>query len=252
LDPNPDKVNEIVGKFAVELGASMQGPAILIGEQLGLYKALSAKGPMTPKALAEDTATAERYIREWLAGQAAGGYVNYDAATGKYAMTPEQVFTLANEDSPVYIPGAFYLVSSIYKDRGKIADAFRTGKGLGWHEHHNDLFLGTHKFFRSSYLTNLVGSWLPSLDGVVGKLEAGALVADVGCGYGSSTIIMAKAFPKSRFFGYDYHLESIEWARNAAVTEGVSGNTTFEAALAKDYPRNGFDLVTYFDCLNDM
>ncbi len=245
-------MNEIIGKFVTELGASMQGPAILIGEQLGLYKALSANGPLTPEELAKKTGTSERYVREWLAGQAAGGYVNYDSATGKYVMTPEQTFTLANEDSPVYIPGAFYIVSSVYKDRGKLADVFRTGKGFGWHEHHNDLFLGTQKFFRPGYLANLVSSWLPSLDGVVEKLKVGARVADVGCGYGSSTAIMAKAFPKSRFIGYDYHLESIEWAKNVAVTEGVSGNTTFEVALAKQYPGKDFDLVTFFDCLHDM
>ncbi len=235
-----------------EFGASMQGPAILIGEQLGLYKALSAHGPLTPDELAKETGTSERYVREWLAGQAAGGYVNYDSATGKYVMTTEQTFTLANEDSPVYIPGAFYIVSSVYKDRGKLADAFRSGKGFGWHEHHNDLFLGVQKFFRPGYLANLVSSWLPSLDGVVEKLKAGARVADVGCGYGASTVIMAKAFPKLRFIGYDYHLESIEWAKNAAVTEGVSGNTTFEVSLAKNYPGKEFDLVTFFDCLHDM
>jgi len=252
LAVNQDKLNQLIGKFATELGASVQGPAVLIGEQLGLYKALSAHGPLTSAELAKKTDTAERYVREWLAGQAAGGYINYDASTGKYMMTPEQAFTLANEDSPVYIPGAFYLVSSIYKDRGKLAEIFRTGKGMGWHEHHNDLFIGTHKFFRPGYLANLVSSWLPSLEGVIAKLEKGAVVADVGCGYGSSTIIMAKAFPKSKFFGYDYHLESIEWARNVAVTEGVAGNTTFEAALAKEYPRNEFDLVTFFDCLHDM
>lgn len=251
LSINQDKLNEIIGRFAAELGASVQGPNILIGEQLGLYKEL-AKGPLTPEELAKKTGTAERYIREWLAGQSAGGYVNYDAKTGKYMMTPEQAFTLANEDSPVYIPGAFYGVSSLYKDRVKLADAFRTGKGVGWHEHHNDLFIGTDKFFRPGYLANLVPSWLPSLEGVIPKLKEGALVADVGCGYGSSTIIMAKAFPKSRFVGYDYHLESIEWAKNCAVTEGVSGNTTFEVALAKNYPRNGFDLVAFFDCLHDM
>jgi SAM-dependent methyltransferase len=249
---NQDKLNEMIGRFATELGASAQGPAILIGEQLGLYKAISESGPVTSEELAKKTGTAERYVREWLAGQAAGGYINYDAPSGRYMMTPEQVFTLANEDSPVYIPGAFYLISSVYKDRGKIAEAFRTGKGIGWHEHHNDLFIGTHKFFRPSYLANLVSSWLPSLDGVVQKLKNGALVADVGCGYGASTAIMAKAFPKSKFYGYDYHLESIEWAKNVAVTEGVSGNTTFEVALAKDYPRKNFDLVTFFDCLHDM
>ncbi len=252
LGVNQDKLNEIIGKFVTELGASMQGPAIIIGEQLGLYKALSANGPLTPDELAKKTGTSERYVREWLNGQAAGGYVNYDSATGKYVMTPEQTFTLANEDSPVYIPGAFYIVSSIYKDRGKLADAFRTGKGFGWHEHHNDLFLGTQKFFRPGYLANLVSSWLPSLDGVVQKLKAGARVADVVCGYCSSTVIMAKAFPKSRFIGYDYHLESIEWAKNVAVTEGVSANTTFEAALAKEYSGKDFDLVTFFDCLHDM
>jgi 2-polyprenyl-3-methyl-5-hydroxy-6-metoxy-1,4-benzoquinol methylase len=178
--------------------------------------------------------------------------VNYDPATGKYSMTPEQTFTLANEDSPVYIPGVFYVISSLYKDRGKIADAFRTGKGLGWHEHHNDLFLGVYKFFRPGYLANLVSAWLPSLEGVMPKLEAGARVADVGCGYGASTVIMAKAFPKSRFFGYDYHLESIEWARDAAVTGGVSNNTTFEVATAKDYRGEGYDLVAFFDCFHDM
>jgi len=242
----------MIGRFATELGASMQGPAILIGEQLGLYKALSASGPVTSEELAKKAGLAERYVREWLAGQAAGGYVNYDAASGKYMMTPEQTFTLANEDSPVYIPGAFYLISSIYKDRAKIADAFRSGKGIGWHEHHNDLFIGTHKFFRPGYLANLVSSWLPTLDGVVQKLNDGATVADIGCGYGSSTVIMAKAFPKSQFFGYDYHLESIEWAKEVADRAGVSGNTTFEVALAKDYPCKDFDLVTFFDCLHDM
>jgi len=242
----------MVEKFVAELGASVQGPAILIGEQLGLYKALSANGPMNSKELAEKTGTGERYVREWLAGQAAGGYVNYDGSTGKYSMTPEQSFTLANEDSPVYIPGAFYVVSSLYKDRGKLADVFRTGKGFGWHEHHNDLFLGVYKFFRPGYLPNLVSSWLPSLEGVVSKLQSGARVADVGCGYGSSTVIMAQAFPKSRFFGFDYHLESIEWARNASVTAGVSGNTTFEVATAKDYRGTDYDLVAFFDCFHDM
>jgi SAM-dependent methyltransferase len=252
LEINQDKLNAIVEKFVVELGACMQGPAILIGEQLGLYKALAAGGPMVPEELAKKTLTGERYVREWLAGQAAGGYINYDASTGKYSMTPEQIFTLANEDSPVYIPGAFYAVSSLYKDRGKLADAFRTGKGFGWHEHHNDLFLGTYKFFRPGYLANLVSSWLPSLEGVEEKLKAGARVADVGCGYGSSTVIMAKAFPKSKFFGYDYHLESIEWARNAAVTADVSDNTTFEVATAKNYRGNDYDLVAFFDCFHDM
>jgi SAM-dependent methyltransferase len=252
MSVDQEKLNQFIGKFLNDLGAAVQGSTILIGEQLGLYKAVAANGPVTPKELAEKTGTAERYIREWLAGQAAGGYLNYDPSTGKYTMSPEQKFTLANEDSPVYIPGAFYTVASVYKDERKLADAFRTGKGFGWHEHHNDLFIGTKKFFRPGYLANLVSSWLPSLNGVVPKLQAGAKVADVGCGYGASTIIMAKAFPKSKFIGYDYHLESIEAARNDAISEDVVGNTDFEVALAKDYPGKDFDLVTFFDCLHDM
>jgi 2-polyprenyl-3-methyl-5-hydroxy-6-metoxy-1,4-benzoquinol methylase len=248
-----DKLNQFVGKFVSDLGASVHGPTILLGEQLGLYKALAAaKGPMTPKELADKTSTSERYIREWLAGQAASGYVNHDATTGKFSMSPEQAFTLASEDSPVYIPGAFYIVASLYRDHRKLAEAYRTGKGFGWHEHHNDLFLGTQKFFKPGYLANLVSSWLPSLEGVVPKLQRGARVADVGCGHGASTIIMAKAFPKSNFVGYDYHLESIEMARNISVTEGVTGNTDFEVALAKDYKGGDYDLVTFFDCLHDM
>ena len=247
-----DKLNQFLGKFVADAGASIHGPTVLIGEQLGLYKVLAASGPMTSEELAKKTSTNERHIREWLAGQAASGYVNYNSSTGKYSMSPEQEFTLANEDSPVYIPGIFYSIGAIYKDQRKIADAYKTGKGLGWHEHHNDLFIGTKKFFRPGYLANLVGSWLPSLEGVVPKLKAGARVADVGCGLGASTIIMAKAFPKSKFVGYDYHLESIEWARNDSVTEGVTANADFEQAYAKNYPGKDYDLVTFFDCLHDM
>jgi len=246
-----DKLNQFVSKFVGDLGASIHGPSVLIGEQLGLYKAL-ADGPLAPDDLARKTGIAERYAREWLAAQAASGYVNYDAVTGRFWMTPEQKFTLTNEDSPVYIPGAFYVVASLYKDQRKLVDTYRSGKGFGWHEHHNDLFLGTLKFFKPGYIANLVSSWLPSLEGVVSKLQEGATVADVGCGYGASTIIMAKAFPKSKFIGYDYHLESIETARNASITAGVTENTDFEVALAKDYKSKDLDLVTFFDCLHDM
>ena len=239
-------------KFVGDLGASAHGPSILIGEQLGLYKTLAASGALTPKELAEKTGTAERYIREWLSAQAASGYVNFDAATGKYMMSPEQAFTLTNEDSPVYIPGAYYIVSAMYKDERKLSDVYKSGKGFGWNEHSYDLFQGTKKFFKPGYIANLVSAWLPSLDGVVNKLQSGASVADVGCGLGASTIIMAKAFPKSKFIGYDYHLESIEGARNDSYSAGVTSNTDFEVALAKNYPRKDLDLVTFFDCLHDM
>ncbi len=167
-------------------------------------------------------------------------------------MTPEQAFALTVEDNPVYIPGVYYTIGSVYKDQRKIAEAIKSGKGFGWHEHHNDLFIGTKKFFRPGYLANLVSSWLPSLEGVVPKLEAGARVADVGCGLGASTIIMAKAFPKSKFIGFDYHLESIEWAQNDAVTASVTPNTDFEVATAKDFRGKDYDLICFFDCLHDM
>jgi ubiquinone/menaquinone biosynthesis C-methylase UbiE len=252
MEVNPDKLNAFVGKFINDLGAAMSGPSILIGEQLGLYKALASGPPVTSEELAQKTGTAERYLREWLAGQAAGGYVEFDSRSKRYSMTPEQNFTLAMEDSPAYLPGALYIVSSVYKDQRKIAEAIRTGKGFGWGEHHVDLFTGTRRFFRPGYIANLTSSWLPSLEGAVSKLEAGARVADVGCGLGASTIIMAKAFPKSQFIGYDFHAESIEWARNEAVTAGVADNTDFEVASAKEFPGKDYDLVTFFDCLHDM
>jgi len=249
---NPEKLNAFMGRFVQDLGAAFHGASVLIGEQLGLYKALAAAGPSTSTELAHRTGVGERYLREWLAAQAASGYVEYDPATSRYSMTPEQKFALTEEDSPAYIPGAFYSVGSVYKDERKIADAIRAGKGFGWHEHHNDLFVGTRKFFRPGYLANLVSGWLPSLEGVVPKLQSGAQVADVGCGLGASTIIMAKAFPKSKFLGFDYHLESIEWARNDAVTQGVAQNADFEVAMAKDFRGKNYDLVTFFDCLHDM
>jgi 2-polyprenyl-3-methyl-5-hydroxy-6-metoxy-1,4-benzoquinol methylase len=249
---NPDKLNAFMGRFVQDLGAAFHGSSVLIGEQLGLYKSLAAAGPSTAAEMAERTGVGERYLREWLSAQAASGYVEYDAASGRFSMTPEQAFALTEEDSPAYIPGAFYSVGSVYKDERKIAEAIRAGKGFGWHEHHNDLFVGTRKFFRPGYLANLVSAWLPSLDGVVAKLQAGAEVADVGCGLGASTMIMAKAFPKSHFIGYDYHLESIEWARNDAVSQGVTQNADFEVATAKDFRGKDYDLVTLFDCLHDM
>jgi 2-polyprenyl-3-methyl-5-hydroxy-6-metoxy-1,4-benzoquinol methylase len=249
---DPEKLNQFIGKFLGDVGAAIQGPSILIGEQLGLYRALAADGPLTSEGLATKTGIPERYAREWLAGQAASGYVEYDAAAKRYWMTPEQAFALTVEDNPVYMPGVFYSIASVYKDQRKIAEAIKAGKGFGWHEHQNDLFIGTKKFFRPGYLANLVSSWLPSLESVVPKLQAGARVADVGCGLGASTIIMAKAFPKSKFIGFDYHLESIEWAQNDAFTEKVTQNTDFEVAAAKNFRGPPYDLVTFFDCLHDM
>jgi 2-polyprenyl-3-methyl-5-hydroxy-6-metoxy-1,4-benzoquinol methylase len=246
------KLNALVGKFVTEMGAAATGPSILLGEQLGLYRALRDAGPSTSQELAAKAGIRERYVREWLASQAASGYVEYDAKAGRFFLTPEQAMVMTDENSPVYIPGAYYTVASLYKDQRNVTEAIRQGKGFGWHEHHNDLFLGTKKFFRPGYLHNLVGSWLPSLEGVVPKLAAGGSVADVGCGLGSSTIIMAKAFPKTKFIGFDYHLESIEWARNDAVSEGVVGNTDFEVATAASYRGKGYDLVAFFDCLHDM
>ena len=191
-------------------------------------------------------------MREWLSAQAASGYVMYDHLSGKFWMSPEQVFTLADESSPAYLPGAFYIASAVAKDEPKLIEAFKTGKGVGWHEHDSNLFRGTEKFFRPGYSANLVSSWLPALDGVVAKLEKGAEVADIGCGHGASTIIMAKAYPKSRFIGYDYHGPSIEVARAAAKKEGVDDRVTFEVASAKTYSGTEFDLVTVFDALHDM
>ncbi|HUK50400.1 MAG TPA: methyltransferase domain-containing protein [Terriglobales bacterium] len=247
-----DKMNEFVAKFVNDVGAVAHGVTILIGERLGLYKAMGAAGPVSPKELAQNTGTSERYIREWLAAQAASGYVSFDPRNGKYFLTPEQAFALTNEGGPMYVPGVFQIAAAIYKDEPKITEAFRTGKGIGWHEHHPDLFEGTQKFFRPNYVGNLVSSWLPALDGMLQKLEKGAHVADVGCGYGASTILMAKTYPKSTFIGYDYHPASIEQARKIAERDGLSNNLKFEIASAKGYPGKDFDMVGFFDCLHDM
>jgi 2-polyprenyl-3-methyl-5-hydroxy-6-metoxy-1,4-benzoquinol methylase len=247
-----EKLNQFVGKFLGDVGAALHGPSVLIGEQLGLYKGLAAGGRQSSEELSKGTGISERYVREWLAGQAASGFIEYDSAAKKYWMTPEQAFALTVEDNPVYMPGVYYTIAAAYKDQRKLAEAIKAGKGFGWHEHNNDLFVGTRKFFRPGYLANLVSSWLPSLEGVVPKLEAGARVADVGCGLGASTIIMAKAYPKSKFIGFDYHAESIEWARNEAETEKVTPSTDFEVSSAKDFRGKDYDLVTFFDCLHDM
>ena len=247
-----DKLNAFLMKFVGDFGAALHASTVLVGEKLGLYKALAEGNGLSPAELAGKTRTMERYVREWLSAQAAAGYVMYDSKTSKYSMSPEQVFTLADEKSPAYLPGAFYIAASMFKDEAGITEAFRTGKGFGWEQHSTDLFQGAEKFFRPAYAGNLVSSWLPALDGVVAKLKNGAMVADVGCGYGASTMIMAEAFPKSRFVGYDFHKPSIDYARKTASANHLSDRVSFEQAKAQDYPKKDFDLVTFFDCLHDM
>jgi SAM-dependent methyltransferase len=249
LDMN--KLNAFIGQFVTDLGASVHAGMVVIGEKLGLYKALAAR-PMGSAELAAKTHTDERYLREWLASQAAGGYVTYDEKSGKFSLSQEQAFTLANEESPAYLPGAFELALASLAAVPRIADSFRTGKGMGWHEHEDGVFHGCEKFFRPGYAANLVSTWIPSLRDVKEKLEAGARVADVGCGKGASTLLLAKAFPKSKFFGFDYHGKSIEAAREYAKRDGIADRVSFEVAKAKEYPGKDYDFVAVFDCLHDM
>jgi len=246
-----EKLNAFVGQFVGDLGAAVHTGMVVIGEKLGLYKAL-ANGPLNSAELASKTGTDERYVREWLASQAAGGYITYNEKTRTFSLSEEQAFALANEDSPAYFPGAFQLALGSLAAVDRIAESFRSGAGMGWHEHDEAVFHGCEKFFRPGYAANLVSSWIPSLNGVKEKLERGASVADVGCGKGSSTILMAKAFPKSKFFGFDYHDKSIEAARAIAKKEGVADRVSFEVAKAKEFPGTGYDLVAVFDCLHDM
>src|SRR5712672_1061552 len=246
-----DKLNAFIGQFVTDLGAAVHTGMVVIGEKLGLYKALVAE-PLTSAELAAKTKTDERYVREWLGSQAAGGYVTYDAAADKFSLSQEQAFTLASEDSPAYLPGAFELALGSLAAVPRIVESFRTGAGMGWHEHVDGVFHGCEKFFRPGYAANLVSSWIPALHDVKEKLERGARVADVGCGKGASTILMAKAFPNSHFFGFDYHDKSIEAARESAKRNGVADRVTFEVAKAKEFPGKDYDFVTVFDCLHDM
>ena len=247
-----DKLHELLVKAVVDFGGTFHAALVVIGDKLGLYKALAAAESLTPAELAEKTGTSERYVREWLACQSAGGYVSYCTETKSFYLTEEQAFMLADETSPAFVPGAFQVAVSSVKSQSEIEDRFRTGKGFGWHEHHHGLFEGTERFFRPNYSANLVSTWIPALNGVEKKLKEGALVADVGCGHGASTILMAKTYPNSKFIGYDYHGPSIEWAQKAAADAGVSGNTSFEKAASKDYPGTDYDFITFFDCLHDM
>jgi SAM-dependent methyltransferase len=247
-----DKLDQFMGRFVGDLGAALSAALVVIGDKLGLYRAMADGEPTTAEELASRTGTDARYVREWLSNQAAGGYVSYDPENESFSLTPEQSLALAQEGSPAFVPGAFQLATALTKDEDKIAEAFAGGHGVGWHEHHHDLFSGTERFFRPGYAANLIPSWIPALDGVQGKLESGALVADVGCGHGASTILLAQAFPRSEFVGFDYHQASIEHARKAGSAAGLDGRVSFEVAPAKGYPGDGYDLVAMFDCLHDM
>jgi 2-polyprenyl-3-methyl-5-hydroxy-6-metoxy-1,4-benzoquinol methylase len=249
--PDQEKLNTFLGRMVGDLGAAATGALVLLGDHLGLFKAMGTGETMTAGDLARRTGTHERYVREWLAAQAAAGYVEYDAGTDGFHLNPEQATVFADEDSPAFMAGAFEVTAALWLDESKVAEAFRTGNGLAWHDHSACLFRGAERFFRPGYNANLVSSWLPALEGVVDKLQRGARVADVGCGHGASTVIMARAFPNSQFIGFDYHPASIERARKAAEDAGVAGNTSFEVAQAKSYPGN-YDLVAFFDCLHDM
>jgi 2-polyprenyl-3-methyl-5-hydroxy-6-metoxy-1,4-benzoquinol methylase len=246
------KLNDMLHRGVNDFGATFHAACVIIGDKLGLYKALAAGGWQTPAELATRTDTTERYVREWLASQAAGGYVTLDAPTGRYRLTEEQAFTLADEKSPAFLPGAFQVALAATKAVPKLIEAFRTGEGMGWHEHDHELFHGTERFFRPGYAAHLVSEWIPALSGVEARLRAGARVADVGCGHGASTVLMAQAYPKSTFAGFDYHEGSIQTARERARESGVADRVKFEVARAKDFPGNGYDLVTFFDCLHDM
>ncbi len=247
-----ERLDGLVGQLAGEFGVAFSAATMVLGDRLGLYQAMAGAGPISPAELARQTGTVERLIAEWLAGQAASGYVDYDPATGSYELTEEQAAVFAAENEPSFMLGAFQIVASTLRDLDKIEAAYRGDGGLGWHEHDALLFVGTERLFRPGYAANLVTSWVGALDGVRAKLEAGATVADVGCGLGASTILLAQAFPRSTFVGFDFHTESIDLARKAAAEGGVSDRVRFEVAGASSYPGTGYDLVAVFDALHDL
>jgi SAM-dependent methyltransferase len=248
-----DVFMEFVGKFAGDLGAVVAAGNVVLGDRLGLYRALADGGPATAAELGRRTGTDERYVTEWLAGQAAGGYVTYwTDGSGRYSLTPEQALALADRNGPVDVPGALTLALGAVANVPAMTEAFRTGNGVGWHEQNEDVHLGCERFFRAGYAAHLVQDWLPTLDGVVAKLAAGGRVADVGCGLGASSVLLAQAFPAVRVAGSDYHEASITLARKRATDAGVADRVSFEAAAAETFPGTGYDLVTTFDCLHDM
>jgi SAM-dependent methyltransferase len=248
---NESKLNEFMGKALGDMGAAASATMVLIGDKLGLYKTMAKSGPVNSAQLAKLTKTSERYIREWLANQAAGGYLTYDAATDSYTLPPEQAFALAEEGSPAFIPGAFQVIKAMFMAQDKITQNFKSGKGLHWGDQHPELFEGTERFFKPSYLANLIQGWIPKLDGVEEKLRRGAKVADIGCGHGASTILMAQAYPKSTFVGFDFHKKSIQAAQKRAKAAKLK-NVTFQVADAVKFPGKNYDLICHFDCLHDM
>ena len=245
------KLQELMGKLLGDAGAAMGIGLVLLGDKFGLYKTLAAAGPLTPAELASRTGTAARYVSEWAAAQAASGYINFDSATERFSISPEQALVFADENGPAFFPAMFEIAAAAARDLPKVEAAFSTGGGVGWHEHDACLFRGAERFFRPGYATHLVSEWIPALEGVKEKLERGAHVADVGCGHGASTVLLARAFPKSRFSGFDYHGPSIERARELAREGGVADRVTFERASAKEFPGT-YDLIAFFDCLHDM
>jgi SAM-dependent methyltransferase len=251
MDVDQDKLMDFLHRFVGDLGATMAAGNVVVGDRLGLYRAL-AERPMLPSELAERTGTATRYVDEWLRGQAAGGYVIYDAQTGTYSLTPEQAFALTDPDGAVFAPGAFQLALGALRSEPRVTEAFRSGAGIGWHEHDDEVFCGCERFFRPGYTANLVESWLPALDGVEDRLRAGGRVADIGCGHGASTELMARAYPNSTFTGSDYHEGSVLQARKRIADAGLEGRVSFDVASAQDFGGGPYDLVTSFDCLHDM
>lgn len=249
---NEDKMNQFLGKVIGDFGASLSSALVYIGQKLGLYKALANNGPSTPAELAQLTNTNERYVREWLINQAAGGYAEYDVETGRYSLSPEQAVALTEEFSPFYVGGGFFVIKAMTQAVERIEDHFRDGGGMLWGEHHPDLFIGTERFFRPGYSAHLVSTWIPSLTGIDEKLKAGGKVADVGCGHGASTVIMARAYPNSQFWAFDNHEASVRHAREAAEAAGITDRVHFDVVSAQTMPDNQYDLIAFFDCLHDM
>ena len=245
------KLEQFMGQAVVDLGAAISGLMVYLGDRLGLYKAMAGAGPVTPAELAERTSTDERYVREWMSNQAAGGYLTYDGVSDRFELPEEQALALAVDDSPVFLSGGYWGIAAAWAGSDKFEEAFRTGKGVGWHEQDRRLFKGTERFFRPGYKAHLISEWIPALEGMEAKLRSGAKVADVGCGHGASTILMAEAYPAAEFVGFDYHEASIDAARKAAAEAGISDRVRFEVATAKDFAGR-YDLVCYFDCLHDM